>query len=113
MAKALTNYKDLTQPEKVKVRNCSKWNFYSKKCQVCRFELICADQWKVKEWLGDKARREQQEKTRLLQDIDILLNNIKESSAKENLSLEQLVSIKNNLQIATEENAEVITKQEY
>lgn len=96
------DYSRLVPVEKTKVRACAKWNFYSQKCRSCKFELICADQWKVREWLGDKTRREQQKKTRLLNDIDLLLNTIKESFVKENLSLKQLIRIKNNLLLATE-----------
>jgi radical SAM protein with 4Fe4S-binding SPASM domain len=37
-------YKDLPTIEKAKASNCSRWNFYSKKCQKCKFKLICSDQ---------------------------------------------------------------------
>ena len=51
MSEAISTYQDLTPGEKAKVRNCSKWNFYSQKCKTCQYELICADQWQVREWL--------------------------------------------------------------
>ncbi|MHA1259527.1 MAG: hypothetical protein ACTSSG_13095 [Candidatus Heimdallarchaeaceae archaeon] len=51
MNSTIVTYKNLTTSEKAKVRNCSKWTFYSKKCQKCKYKLICADQWGIREWL--------------------------------------------------------------
>ena len=44
------NYEDLPAVEKTKIRNCSLWNFYSEECMCCRYKLLCAEQWKIREW---------------------------------------------------------------
>ena len=47
-------FNQLEPKEKTKIRVCAKWNFYSKKCKTCQYELICADQWQIREWLEKK-----------------------------------------------------------
>ncbi len=41
-------FNQLEPKEKTKIRVCAKWNFYSRKCQKCKYKLICADQWEIK-----------------------------------------------------------------
>lgn len=42
----------LDPSEKTKIRDCAKWNFYCQTCKTCTYKLICADQWKIGEWMN-------------------------------------------------------------
>ena len=44
-------FNQLQPREKAKILVCSKWNFYSRKCRTCQYELICVDQWQVRDYL--------------------------------------------------------------
>lgn len=40
-------FNQLEWKEKTKIRICAKSNFYSQKCRICKYEFICAKDWKI------------------------------------------------------------------
>ena len=102
MNKAISNNKDLTPGEKAKTKNCSKWNFYSQKCKTCKYELICAEDWKLEDWFPLKKEAEtkksntERKKIGFKEDIDTLISSlhiIKETDSYSQHHLEQIRTI--------------------
>ncbi len=111
MNKSALNYHDLTTVEKNKIRNCSKWNFFSNKCKRCQYEFICAKDWKIEEWFLDKEKREKEKIKKILHDIKLLLNSLNKIEQIQNLPYDKLQEIKKILSVGEKPISSICKKQ--
>lgn len=93
MSETNSTYQDLPPGEKNKVRNCSKWNFYSQKCKTCQYEVICAKDWKMDDWFPLKKETENHIDNAEINDLINSLNIIIETDSYSQYHLEQIRTI--------------------
>lgn len=93
MGETNSTYQDLTPGEKNKVRNCSKWNFYSQKCKTCQYEVICAKDWKMDDWFPLKNETENKKNKAEINDLITSLNILIETDSYSQYHSGQILTI--------------------
>lgn len=83
--------------EKTKIRDCAKWNFYCQTCKTCNYKLICADQWKIREWVNPNPTKSTLNEILKPYELKLVLTELDNNIEHEP---EKLVDIANNIALS-------------